>query len=129
GFVRSIEAWKPDLVVCTHLDEGTGADSVRQEQVRAIIREWDFSPSPIIVAGDLNATPETIEIRLLNEAGLDDLGAPAGVTTTMSDPQKRIDYIWGKGVVGSQAHTPATLEAAVRASDHRWLAVNITWEK
>lgn len=117
------------LVACTHLDEVEGADSVRQEQVRAIIREWDFAPVPIIVAGDLNATPETIEIRLLNEAGLDDLGREAGDTTTMSDPQKRIDYIWGKGVAGSQAHTPATVEAAMRASDHRWLAVNITWEK
>lgn len=118
------------LVGCTHLDELSDGTFVRQEQVRTIIREIGDT-SPVIIAGDLNATPKDIEIRLLNEFGLDDLGASAGDTTTDDSPQKRIDYVWGRGVVGAQAHTVsgADLVDAKRASDHRPLIVNITVTK
>ena len=118
------------LVGCTHLDELSDGTFVRQEQVRTIIREIGDT-SPVIIAGDLNATPEDIEVRLLNEFGLDDLAASAGDTTTGDTPQKRIDYVWGRGVVGAQAHTVsgAELVDAKRASDHRPLIVNITVTK
>jgi endonuclease/exonuclease/phosphatase family metal-dependent hydrolase len=114
-------------IACTHLDELSDGTFVRQEQVRTIIREVGDT-TPLIVAGDLNATPADIEVRLLGEFGLDDLGASAGDTTTGDDPQKRIDYIWGRGVVGAQAHTLA-LDEAKKASDHRALIVNITRQK
>ena len=119
------------LVGCTHLDDVSDASIVRQEQVRTIIRVIADSASaaePVIVAGDLNATPDTIEVRLLNEFGLDDLGLSAGETTTGDNPQKRIDYIWGRGLVGAQAHTVGgqDLQDAKRASDHRPLIVNVT---
>jgi len=118
------------LFVCTHLDELSDGTFVRQEQVRTIIREVGDA-SPLIVAGDLNAKPEDIEVRLLNEFGLDDLGAAAGDTTTGDDPEKRIDYIWGRGVIGAQAHTVSgpDLADAKRASDHRPLIVNVTVQK
>lgn len=112
------------VIVCTHLDDLTDGTFVRQEQVRTIIREVGDA-SPLIVGGDLNAPPDAIEIRLLNEFGLDDLGAPAGDTTTMDNPQKRIDYVWGRGVVGAQAHTVLRMDA----SDHRALVVNVTVTK
>ncbi len=115
------------LVGCTHLDELSDGTFVRQEQVRTILREVEAT-SPLIVAGDLNARPEDIEIRLFNEAGFDDLGASAGDTTTGDDPQKRIDYVWGRGVVGAQAHS-LTVPEAIRASDHRPVIVNITRQK
>ena len=119
------------LVGCTHLDELSDGTFVRQEQVRTIIRTIGDSAGatePILIAGDLNATPDAIEVRLLNEFGLDDLGASAGDTTTGDNPQKRIDYIWGRGVVGAQAHTVSgpDLQDAKRASDHRPLIVNVT---
>jgi endonuclease/exonuclease/phosphatase family metal-dependent hydrolase len=118
------------LFVCTHLDELSDGTFVRQEQVRTIIREVGDA-TPLIVGGDLNAKPEDIEVRLLNEFGLDDLGAEAGDTTTGDDPQKRIDYLWGRGVIGAQAHTVGgqDLADAKRASDHRPLIVNITVQK
>ena len=112
------------LVGCTHLDELSDGSIVRQEQVRTIIRviaDSAGAAEPVIVAGDLNATPDAIEVRLLNEFGLDDLGLSAGETTTGDNPQKRIDYIWGRGLVGGQAHTVSgqDLQDAKRASDHR----------
>jgi endonuclease/exonuclease/phosphatase family metal-dependent hydrolase len=119
------------LVGCTHLDDISDASVVRQEQVRTIIRviaDIAGATEPLIVAGDLNATPDAIEVRLLNEFGLDDLGAPAGDTTTGDNPQKRIDYIWGRNLVGAQAHTVGgqDLQDAKRASDHRPLILNVT---
>jgi len=112
---------------CTHLDELSDGGSVRQEQVRTIVREMEQT-SPLIIAGDLNAVSGDIEIQLLDQWGLDDLGQSAGDTTTGDNPQKRIDYVWGRGVVGAQAHTVggADLVDAKRASDHRPLIVNIT---
>jgi endonuclease/exonuclease/phosphatase family metal-dependent hydrolase len=117
-------------VGCTHLDEIADASIVRQEQVRTIVRVME-STSPLIIAGDLNAEPGDIEIQLLDQWGLEDLGAEAGDTTTGSDPQKRIDYVWGRGVIGAQAHTVSgpNLEDAKKASDHRPLIVNITIQR
>ena len=63
-------------------------------------------------------------MELLRAAGLRDLAANAGAdqaTFPATDPRRRIDYVWGIGVTGSQAHTVAST-----ASDHRALVVNIS---
>ncbi len=110
------------LVVATHLDHTSDGTFVRQDQVRTILREIGDANS-VVVAGDLNAEPADIEIRLLDQAGFQDLGQSAGPTTIGDDPPKRIDYVWGIGVVGAQAHTTAETNLS---SDHRGLVVNIT---
>ena len=110
------------LVVATHLDHTSDGTFVRQDQVRTILREIGDATS-VVVAGDLNAEPGSIEIRLFDQAGYQDLGQSAGPTTTGQDPPARIDYVWGLGVVGSQAHTTAETNLS---SDHRGLIVNIT---
>jgi endonuclease/exonuclease/phosphatase family metal-dependent hydrolase len=108
------------LIVNTHLDDIADASAIRQEQVRAILSAWDGERIAII-GGDMNAQPSDLEIGLFGEAGYGDLGEPAGPTTT-SDPPKRIDYLWGIGVIGSN---PKTVQA-LAASDHRALVVNVT---
>ena len=110
------------LVVGTHLDHTSDGTFVRQDQVRAILREVGDATA-VVVAGDLNAEPADIEIRLFDQAGYQDLGQSAGPTTTGDEPAKRIDYVWGFGVVGAQAHTTAETNLS---SDHRGLVVNIT---
>jgi endonuclease/exonuclease/phosphatase family metal-dependent hydrolase len=110
------------LVIATHLDHTSDGTFVRQDQVRTILRELG-NATAIVVAGDLNAEPSDIEIRLFDQAGFQDLGQQAGPTTIGDDPPKRIDYVWGLGVVGAQAHT--TPEDNL-SSDHRGLVVNIT---
>ena len=109
------------LVVTTHLDDVADSSSIRQEQARTILREWDGEKIAII-AGDMNAEPGDLEMGLFSEAGYGDLAEPAGATTTMDDPPKRIDYIWGIGVIGSSPHTVM----ALGASDHRAVVVNVT---
>ena len=110
------------LVVGTHLDHTSDGTFVRQDQVRTILRELGDATA-VVVAGDLNAEPGDIEIRLFDQAGFQDLGQQAGPTTTGDEPAKRIDYVWGLGVVGAQAHTTAETNLS---SDHRGLVVNIT---
>jgi endonuclease/exonuclease/phosphatase family metal-dependent hydrolase len=110
------------LIVATHLDHTGDGTIVRQEQVRTILREIGDATS-VVVAGDLNADPGSIEIQLFDQSGYQDLGQSAGPTTTGQDPPARIDYVWGLGVVGSQAHTTAENNLS---SDHRGLIVNIT---
>jgi endonuclease/exonuclease/phosphatase family metal-dependent hydrolase len=110
------------LVVTTHLDDTKDGTFVRQDQVRTILREVGDATS-VVVAGDLNAEPADIEIRLFDQSGFQDLGQAAGPTTIGDDPPRRIDYVWGLGVAGAQAHTTPETN---RSSDHRGLVVNIT---
>jgi endonuclease/exonuclease/phosphatase family metal-dependent hydrolase len=109
------------LVVTTHLDDIADSSAIRQEQVRTILREWDGERIAII-AGDMNADPSALEMGLFSEAGYGDLGEPAGGTTSEEPPKRRIDYIWGMGVIGSSPHTVW----APAASDHRAVVVNVT---
>jgi len=110
------------LVVTTHLDDVQDDESsaIRQEQVRAIFREWD-GEQVAIIAGDLNADPSALEIGLFSAAGYSDLAESLGPTTTMDDPPKRIDYIWGIGVTASSPHKVR----ALGASDHEALVLNV----
>jgi endonuclease/exonuclease/phosphatase family metal-dependent hydrolase len=110
------------LIVGTHLDHNSDGTFVRQDQVRTILREIGDAPT-VVVAGDLNAEPGAIEIQLFDQAGFTDLGQLSGSTTIGEDPPKRIDYVWGRGVVGAQAHPTAESNLA---SDHRGVIVNIT---
>jgi len=109
------------LVIVTHLDEH--ADDVRQRQVRELLGAWDAA-SPAVIAGDLNASPDSVEMDLLAQSGFSDLALQAGAneaTFPSGKPEFRIDYVWGIGVSGSQAHTVVST-----ASDHRAVVVNVT---
>ena len=111
------------LVIVTHLDEHGDASDVRQRQMRELLRAWGGA-SPAVIAGDLNAEPASLELDLLAQSGFSDLALQAGTdeaTFPSEKPKKRIDYIWGIGVSGSQAHTVAST-----ASDHRAVVVNVT---
>jgi endonuclease/exonuclease/phosphatase family metal-dependent hydrolase len=110
------------LVVGTHLDHNSDGTFVRQDQVRTILREVGDATA-VVVAGDLNAQPGDIEMQLFDQAGFTDLGQQAGPTTLGEDPPRRIDFVWGRGVVGAQAHTTAESNLS---SDHRGVIVNIT---
>jgi endonuclease/exonuclease/phosphatase family metal-dependent hydrolase len=121
GFIRFRVA--DVLVFATHLDHVEGATEVRQGQVHAILAAWN-AERPAIVAGDLNALPGSPELRLLEDAGFRDLAKDDGAdqpTLPASAPRYRIDYVWGNGIRGSQAHTVAST-----ASDHRPLVITVS---
>jgi endonuclease/exonuclease/phosphatase family metal-dependent hydrolase len=114
----------PLLVVNTHLHQIEEDHDVRLEQVPVLLDFWDGRPN-LILLGDLNAEPDAPEIALLAEAGLIDswleAGSGPGLTWSVVDPQKRIDWIWhSPDLVGTQAELIQTL-----ASDHLPLVVQI----
>jgi endonuclease/exonuclease/phosphatase family metal-dependent hydrolase len=91
-----------------HLDRLRAAERLRELAEGA-------GPSTML-CGDMNAPPESEEIRYLaEEAGLKDAGAASNEPTFSSDnPSARIDYVWH-----SQGLTVTELAAVqTEASDH-----------
>ncbi|GMR10051.1 MAG: hypothetical protein BMS9Abin28_0872 [Anaerolineae bacterium] len=114
----------PLLVVNTHLHQIDEDHDIRLIQVPVLLDFWDGRPN-LILLGDLNAEPDAPEIALLAEAGLIDSwlesGSGPGLTWSVVDPQKRIDWIWhSPDLVGTQAELIQTL-----ASDHLPVVVQI----
>lgn len=84
-------------VIATHLHHVGEDSAIRQEQVPVIIDTWN-GMARTVIAGDLNAEPDSPEIGMLRDAGLVDVIAAAGISTgftyNSADPYQRIDYIW-----------------------------------
>ena len=128
--VAQIDVGAPDplVVIATHLHHVEEEGHLRTPQVLAVIEAWGGRGSSVIL-GDLNAEPDSPEIRLLEDAGLRDSfvasGARAegntGYTARSDDLLKRIDYIWISPDIEASAF--ALTDGA--ASDHLGLAVTL----
>jgi endonuclease/exonuclease/phosphatase family metal-dependent hydrolase len=110
-------------VLVTHLHHKPPDGEIRQEQVAAVLESWGGSAQAVIL-GDLNATPDSAEIRLLADAGLLEAGAlgesPA-LTVPSEDPDRQFDYIWyTTDLAGSDYAIYPT-----NASDHLPVAVTL----
>ena len=115
---------RPLHVIATHLHHVGNDGALRVPQVKAILDTWAKRPATVIV-GDMNATPDSAEMKLLRDAGLVDSFASAGsgdgFTFVSYDPDRRIDYIYLTADLSPQDFhvNPST------ASDHRAIAVTI----
>ncbi|MBR5673305.1 MAG: endonuclease/exonuclease/phosphatase family protein [Muribaculaceae bacterium] len=77
------------MFACTHLE---AFDSVsRAAQVPFILDHFADSAHPVILAGDLNASPDDPVIGLLTAQWLD--STPGDFTFSVKDPREKIDYI------------------------------------
>ncbi|MBE9479926.1 MAG: endonuclease/exonuclease/phosphatase family protein [Chloroflexi bacterium] len=88
---------QPLLVIVTHLHHH-GPDSLaRQAQVPVILRFWNGQGYSLLL-GDLNAEPDSTEMKLIADVGLldswSDAGVGPGFTFSSGDPYQRIDWIW-----------------------------------
>jgi endonuclease/exonuclease/phosphatase family metal-dependent hydrolase len=108
---------RPLLVIVTHLHHLDPGSVERSAQVSDILAFWDGEPSSILL-GDLNAEPDSAEMKMIAEAGLLDAWEGAGVgpgyTYSSTDPVKRIDWIWHSDDI--QALAVQVIET--QASDH-----------
>ncbi|MEX0594013.1 MAG: endonuclease/exonuclease/phosphatase family protein, partial [Balneolaceae bacterium] len=126
GFPEAVIDWGGRTIrfFSTHLDYRPDP-SVRRQQVVETLEILDRGSEPIILAGDLNARPESPELRPLFES-LQDVWAEAagpGTTFPADNPDRRIDYILYRGpwqVV--HAEVPETT-----ASDHRPVVADMVW--
>jgi endonuclease/exonuclease/phosphatase family metal-dependent hydrolase len=84
-------------VIATHLHHLSEDSEIRQQQVPVILETWDNTEMTIIT-GDMNAEPDSPEIKMFREAYLIDVMSgnipPAGYTYHSADLFQRIDYIW-----------------------------------
>lgn len=109
----------------THLDHGA-EPSVRHAQLlqlMAYVAEAVPRAARIVLGGDLNAQPDTREVRalmLLFEDAWPACGAGDGHTFRSDRPTRRIDYILLAGVQCSGARVPD-----VYLSDHRPVIVDV----
>jgi endonuclease/exonuclease/phosphatase family metal-dependent hydrolase len=81
-------------VLTTHLDYRSDP-AVRRAQVEEIVRVLGQTGGPTILAGDLNATPEALELQPLFKRLMDSWRSSEGpgYTYPATAPTKRIDYI------------------------------------
>jgi len=147
----------PVQVFCTHLSWRSDHSGVRQEQVRAlagVVRARRPRPFPAVLCGDLNAPPDSEEIRMLT--GLAAVPVPGVVFTdawvvagggpgwtwsndnpfaaTNLEPEARIDYVLvGHPKLGGVGHVVAArVEDGVGAdgtagSDHRGVVAELRY--
>ena len=77
------------MFACTHLE---AFDSVsRAAQAQFILNHFAGSPYPVILAGDLNASPDDDVIGLLTSQWMD--CTADDFTFSVSNPREKIDYI------------------------------------
>ncbi|MGB2894640.1 MAG: endonuclease/exonuclease/phosphatase family protein, partial [Anaerolineales bacterium] len=108
---------RPLLVIATHLHHVEADSLARQAQVPVILRFWNGQDYSLLL-GDLNAPPDSIEMKLIADAGLldswNEAGVGPGFTFSAGDPFQRIDWIWhSDDLVAVEAQVLQTL-----ASDH-----------
>ncbi|NJN83067.1 MAG: endonuclease, partial [Caldilineaceae bacterium] len=88
---------RPLNVIDTHLHNPDDGSDVRVHQVETLL-DYVQDLSGVVLAGDLNAEPDSPEMKMLEAAGLRDAVAEAGVLPDFTFPSrgasKRIDYIW-----------------------------------
>ena len=124
-------AGQPLRVISTHWDYGANGASARQGSAAMILAQ--VSGRRALVMGDLNATPERVEVRTLSEA-LKDAWVVArghddpGHTFPADNPARRIDYIFTEGL--GRARSASLLNArrgSLLLSDHLGVSATIPW--
>jgi endonuclease/exonuclease/phosphatase family metal-dependent hydrolase len=134
------------IVACLEWEPVFAAD--RHAQAHALAKlatdPAHDGPAPVIVAGDLNAAPDSPVLRPLTRAGLVDAwtaagGDPQAVTLSSAHPyapmeveeliDKRIDHVFVRpGRDGQRIEfAGATLAGGDEASDHYAVVCDISW--
>lgn len=113
--------------ITTHLDASAGDEYRLQEadRLQELLRERRATGTPMMLGGDINATPESAVVQRLLGFGLRDAWAECGkgdgFTFPASQPAKRIDYLFLTGTLSCR--DARVIET--QASDHRPLLVTV----
>jgi endonuclease/exonuclease/phosphatase family metal-dependent hydrolase len=104
------------LFVSTHFDHQR--DDLRQKQATTLGEHFGKAKLPVILAGDLNATPESKTLEILSKNWKPaNLGRPL-LTIPVEKPNKQIDFILHRPSDKFRVIDAKVLEESV-ASDHR----------
>lgn len=112
------------LVIATHLHHIESEHEVRIPQVQTILDFWGGRERTIIL-GDMNSWPDSPEMDLFREAGLQDafalIGRGDGYTFASNNLYERIDYLW----VTSDLQVSELVIPQSTASDHLGVALTV----
>lgn len=117
------------LFLATHFDHRK-PEAERLASVKAIRELLDQRPGvPVILAGDLNAQPDSATIAALGEFLTDACPADQAATPTFpaDKPDRRIDYVFYRPGTGLTPISYQVVPEAV-ASDHRPIAVEFEFD-
>ena len=110
----------------THLDY-RGDPAVRRQQVTETLSIIGDAPTPVLLLGDLNASPAAPELRplfaRLHDTWLD--SSDAGFTYPAAKPVRRIDYV----LASSHFRTSEARVLNTQVSDHRPVVLTLTLTK
>jgi len=109
---------QPVRFVSTHFQHNVPEDRV--EEAKAINRLFAESddPLPTILAGDINAVPDSEPVRVLHERWTDAIDDPPAATVPSGKPTSRIDYIFYRPQTRFRLVQTEVIAEAM-ASDHR----------
>ncbi|MCS7051299.1 MAG: endonuclease/exonuclease/phosphatase family protein, partial [Thermomicrobium sp.] len=107
-------------IVSTHLDDPKPATAARLAQIEELLAFVDTA-RPLVLGGDINADPDSIELARLQTAGLRDAAEAVGAIQPTSADSRRIDYILVSD--GLEPSNGSVLD--VTTSDHRPLLVRL----
>lgn len=107
------------LVTSVHLQQRAGNTPTRLLELRTLLTALGTAAAPArIVGGDLNATPGSDEVDLVEAAGfvsaVDTAGDAGAVTSPSIHPARRIDWVLGRGITFREAH----VLTEAQTSDH-----------
>jgi endonuclease/exonuclease/phosphatase family metal-dependent hydrolase len=104
-----------------HRHDTPDDDRTRLDQIGELLTVWG-GERPTVIAGDMNAEPDTEEIARFRSAGLVAAGDLTVPTYPSTDPRDRIDYVFG---TGDLVLSDATVRRSM-ASDHLAVAATVT---
>jgi endonuclease/exonuclease/phosphatase family metal-dependent hydrolase len=103
-----------------HQHAGPEDDRTRLDQIGVLLNVWG-GVSRTVIAGDMNAEPETEEIARFEAAGFHTAGDPAVPTYPSTAPRDRIDYVFATlDLAFSDVEIPRST-----ASDHLAVATTV----
>jgi endonuclease/exonuclease/phosphatase family metal-dependent hydrolase len=125
--VATVESPNGNIVFATtHLDHEV--EEVRVEQARAInqILIKEGKKTPVVLAGDFNAVPESGTMAEMFKLWIDTAGDSAAPTIPAGNPRRRIDYILvARGGNGAWKTLRSEVLNEPIASDHRPVNVEL----
>lgn len=101
--------------ISTHFQHNVPEDRI--DEAKAINRLFGFDSVPTILAGDMNATPDSEPIEILKEKWKLAMEPDALPTAPADHPRSRIDYVFYRGDSLKLSETGVIAEPM--ASDHR----------
>jgi endonuclease/exonuclease/phosphatase family metal-dependent hydrolase len=119
-----VAAGRPCWFVSTHWDSRPN-DAERLASIERLAALWEqtWAPTPTLIAGDLNAVPESEVLQRLRQEWLLPDGAPT-LTYPAVQPARQIDYVLARPAAQWRFRASRVVAEPV-ASDHRPLLVEV----